>query len=130
MRLKQTHEHLGGGLSADGSLPVRPSVRPDTAQQSRRRLCKVVDRGTTIAEAKLLEKHRGKAGDWKAPSQALRARRELFERCPRRFGETEYQQARSRMAELLGRVHLADGRSKADRSRQVQQVPPEIVEDQ
>ena len=29
-------------------------------------MCKAVDRGMTIGDIKLLEKHGGKSGDWKA----------------------------------------------------------------
>ena len=31
-------------------------------------MCKAVDRGMTITDVKLMEKHGGKSGDWKAPS--------------------------------------------------------------
>jgi cyclic pyranopterin phosphate synthase len=30
-------------------------------------MCKAVDRGMTLSEVKLLEKHGGKSGDWLAP---------------------------------------------------------------
>ncbi|TKC89835.1 molybdenum cofactor biosynthesis protein [Trinickia terrae] len=38
-----------------------------TRLRTETRMCKAVDRGMTITEVKVLEKHGGKSGDWVAP---------------------------------------------------------------